>query len=461
MAKPTPKQNFLQTALLMVTIYMGMMLFFNSQKPQTTQTVDQLYGQLKNENSKLLDQSAMRTLNDYNKRVDDEVGAKRLTRAEADSKKIEAAIISADTQLKAGISRSDSSRIRSAYQALIGFQKKDLDKPEWNRTYSVADVTGDSRFGWKEWTGQQLYTRVVSDLSARNRTDLIWGTIPGGFQFIDFLVHLTGAQSAFSYAFAGFLLALCVRSIIFPLAQKQIMFGRQMSQLAPLAAEIKEKYKDEPQQQQAKVMELYKEYGINPLAGCLPAMVQMPLFLTVYQCMLHYQFEFQKGTFLWINPTLSKATGGIVAPNLGQLDYILIVIYGISMIVSTLLMPVSDPSQIRQQRMMGVGVAVFFTISMFFGIFPTPGGFVLYWIFTNLLATAQSLRAYRLPLPALVKVNAAGGGVFPVNPSDDNPFANLFGLKPQKPTAPTNGHISSDLTGKTGTPAKHKPKKRK
>lgn len=458
MAQPTKKQNFLQTALLMVTIYMGMMLFFNSQKPQTTQNLDQLYTQLKDQNRKLLDQTAARTVNDYNRLLDSEVSAKRLKQPEADEKKIEASILLADTQLKAGIDRNDSGRIRSAYQGLLGFQKKDLDKPEWNRTYSVAQ---ESRFGWSGWSGQQLYTHVVEVLSARNKTDMIWGTIPGGFAFIDFLVHLTGAQPAFSYAFAGFLLALCVRSIIFPLAQKQIMFGRQMSQLAPLTLELKEKYKDDPQQQQAKVMELYKEYGINPLAGCLPAMVQMPLFLTVYQCMLHYQFEFQKGTFLWINPTWSKASNGFFGPNLGQLDYILIVIYGISMIVSTLLMPVSDPSQIKQQRMMGIGVAVFFTISMFFGIFPTPGGFVLYWIFTNLLATAQSLRAYRLPLPPLVKVNAAGGGVFPVAPTSDNPFGNLFGLKPQKPTGPTNGHAVITTTVKTGTPAKHKPKKRK
>ena len=56
---------------------------------------------------------------------------------------------------------------------------------------------------------------------------------------------------------------------------------------------------------QAKTMELYKEYGINPFAGCLPALIQIPLFITVYQFMLHYQFEFQKGYFLWINPSTS------------------------------------------------------------------------------------------------------------------------------------------------------------
>src|SRR3712207_7746734 len=54
------------------------------------------------------------------------------------------------------------------------------------------------------------------------------------------------------------------------------------------------------------------------------------LFLMIYQCMLHYQFEFEKGMFLWINPETSKATNGFVAANLGQADTILTLIYGIS-----------------------------------------------------------------------------------------------------------------------------------
>src|SRR6185312_17302336 len=98
--------------------------------------------------------------------------------------------------------------------------------------------------------------------------------------------------------------------------------------------------------------------------------------------------------------------------NLGELDPILIVIYGITMLSSTLLAPVSDPSQIKQQRLMGVGISFVWTIFMFF--WPVPSGFVLYWTFTNILSTAQSLRAYRLPLPPLRKVNAAGGGVYPM-----------------------------------------------
>ncbi|HEY0868110.1 MAG TPA: YidC/Oxa1 family membrane protein insertase, partial [Fimbriimonas sp.] len=253
---------------------------------------------------------------------------------------------------------------------------------------------------------------------------------------------------------------------------------RQMSQLAPLTNEIKDKFKDNPQEQQARIMGLYKEYGINPMAGCGPMLLQMPLFFTIYQCMLLYQFEFQKGTFLWLNRSMSEQTNGFIAPNLGQVDYILIVLYGISMVISTLLTPVSDPTQIKQQRLIGVGMSVFFTILMFTGSFPVPAAFVLYWTFTNILATAQALRTYRLPAPPLVKVNAPGGGVYPTagtskwmqkleelqRQAEAQNSARQGGSGGSSTRAKTNGPLSGTIIEthtKTGTPAKHKPKKRK
>jgi membrane protein insertase Oxa1/YidC/SpoIIIJ len=117
---------------------------------------------------------------------------------------------------------------------------------------------------------------------------------------------------------------------------------------------------------------------------------------------------------------------------------------------------------------MGIGIAIFFTVTMFFGWFPVPGAFVLYWIFLLILSTLQSLRAYNLPLPPLQRVNTAAGGTYPTG----------FGSKWQKRIQdmmleaqaqqganPTPGSSSTPTitpgSGKTGTPAKHKPKKRK
>ena len=438
------------------------------------------------QNFHLLDITIVKTSAEYSQRLDQMVTKKLMTPEDADAKKIEAEILVADTQLKEGLFLDDTGKLRLAYQGLLPFHKRLLDKPEWNTNYPVtvanhAPLIRDGvpvpnsvrQFPWSSWTGQSLYNEIVKTLSNRNRTEYVYGIIPG-YALMDGLVHLTGANPTFSYAFAAFLLALVVRAIVYPLSQKQLMFSRQMSQLVPLTNEIKAKYKDQTTQQQ-KVMELYREYGINPLAGCFPALIQMPLFLTVYQCMLKYQFKFVDGVFLWINPSTSKATHGLIGANLGQQDYILILIYGITMVTATLLTPVSDPSQAKQQRLMGAGVSIIFTVFMFTGMFPVVSGFVLYWTFTNILATTQSLRAYRMPMPPLVKLNAQGGGVLPKPATKWQQMMDKM-MEEQQRNAAKNGQTSSedneDGSGgvkpalpkgptKTGTPAKHPPKKRK
>jgi YidC/Oxa1 family membrane protein insertase len=239
---------------------------------------------------------------------------------------------------------------------------------------------------------------------------------------------------------------------VWPLAQKQIMHGRQMMQLQPRIKEIQEKYKDkktgqtkDPAAFQAETMGIYKEYGINPAAGCLPAFIQMPLFLAVYQSMHHYKFEFTKGTFLWVNELSSKFMGIPLGANLGERDYILVFIYMLSMISTTLLMPVNDPSNAKQQKLMGVGIAFVFSIFMFF--YTLPSAFVLYWIFMNILSTAQSLLSYRLPVPELKKTQTQAGGKVIDTSSSSNGHA--------------IGEISPDFFGKKGTPKANKQRKRK
>lgn len=477
MAKPAPpKSNFFQTALLMLAIFFGVQLLFPQNKNQGTEyyqkhleTPAQIREAMLDANAKLYDVSANRLLQTYNGLVDTEAKEKKISDATAQSRKIEAAVIAADTQYKAGLARNDTSRIRNAYHTLVGMQNRLQDTPEWKRPYAVADTKGDQRFGWAVWSGQDLYDQVVGTISQRGKHDLIWGFIPGGYALVDGLVHLTGAQPAFSYAIAALFLAFLVRAAVYPLAQKQIMSGRYMAQLVPLLNDIKKQYEGDSQTIQRKTMELYSEYGVNPVAGCLPAFVQLPLFFTVYQCMLLYQFEFQKGTFLWVNPTAAKMFPGFVAPNLGHLDPTLIVIYGIMMIVSTLMTPVSDPTQIKQQRLMGIGMSVFFTIMMFTGAFPVPGAFVLYWIFLLMFSSLQSWRAYRLPLAPLQKVNTPTGGVFPGargGAAKSKWAARLEDMMRQAQDAQTTspgGGPAAPTTGefKTGTPAKHKPKKRK
>ena len=467
MSKPAQKGNFLQTALFIAMLFMGYnLLVLRPNQAAKTAPAD-LFAKMTSANANVNDMTIVTLSREYQSYINDEQKAGRLTEAHAEAKKIESTILVADTQYKAGLLANDTSRVRAAYYTLSSNQKKLLDKPEWKdnkvKTYTTAEYEKKDWGKPLEWAGQDLYAAVVSELSARNKSDLIWGFIPGGYQLIDFLVHLTGAIPSISYAFAAFLLALVVRALVYPLTQKQLMFSRQMTQLAPLVKGHKEKYKNDPQQLNVKTMELYREYGVNPLAGCFPAMIQMPLFLGVYQCMLHYQFEFSHGTFLWINHDMSVRTGGFIAPDLGRLDYILILIYGVSMIVTTLLQPVTDPNNIKQQRMIGLSFAIMVPISLLIGIFPVAGAFVLYWTFTNILATAQSLRAYRMPMQPLVKVNAPGGGTYPQQPKGKwMEFFEKMQDAANDPSQKQNSPKKDDGDdGGTGKPVQHKPKKRK
>jgi YidC/Oxa1 family membrane protein insertase len=428
---PTQKQNFIQTALIMLVVYFGFNLYLNSTKQKDSKPTGPVLvsradymRELQEDDRKGLEVQAQKLLGDFNTEVDKDLKAKTLSPQEAEFQKIQAGALVANGFLRGGLVSDDSNKIRIAYQILQPFFRHDQSNPAWTTPIDIWErnplSTGTRKnpspekpFVAAKVTPQVLDNQIIDTLSLRNKSDLVWGFIPGGYQLVDFLVHLTGAQPYFSYWFAALLLAIAVRGAVFPLAQKQLMFSRQMSQLAPRITEIKNQFSDDKTEQSKRTMDLYKEYGINPAAGCLPAFVQMPLFLTVYQCMLHYQFQFSKGYFLWINNGASEASHGFIAANLGQQDYILIGIYGVSMTVSSLLTPITDPTQYKQQRLMGVGMSIMVTIFMFIGVVPVVSGFVLYWTFTNLLATAQSFRAYRMPLPPLVKVNAPGGGVYP------------------------------------------------
>jgi len=412
MSQPTqtPKQQFLQTALLMIAIFLGLQLVCNSQKPAAdARTPTEVFSAMQKLNSEIRDVSIAQQGTAYSSKITTEVNAKRMTEEEGRKARLHGQLLVVDTQFKGGLARESTVKLNAAYVSMVNLKKQFGRDPLWTTPFAVAPFRLEPR---TQVTPEQLYKDVEDKLNALYKDDMVIGFIPG-YDLIDALVKATGKVPGFSYMFARASFACIVRGIVWPLAQRQLMWSRQMSQLQPIMKELREKYKAPSQQQelQAKMMGVYKEYGINPAAGCLPMLLQIPLFLIVYQCMLHYRFEFKNGVFLWINPAASANSNGFFAPSLGDMDYILLCIYGVSMVVATLLQPVTDPNAVKQQRIIGVAVAILVTVMMFF--WPLPSAFVLYWIFTNVLSTIQSLRAYRMPLPPLQKVNAPGGGVYP------------------------------------------------
>lgn len=462
MSKPQaapPRSNFLQLLLIGAMVFLGVQMFTAPQRAsQSEETAAQLFTKLQEMNALLQDESAVRAFPMYERKVREEGKTAKRAQEEIDADVLKGAMLVVDTKLKSGDYRHQL-YLQDRVAQDLGYKKMfrgyDFYKPRFERLSKTelwqntrVEVTPTQNFPATEISPGQLYSDLVATIQPLAKEQKVWGVIPG-FKLIDSLVALTGRQPWISYTAAAFILALLVRLIIWPLTARQLVWGRQMQSLAPLVKEIQAKYKDkktgqvkDPQKLQMETMSLYREYGINPVAGCLPLLVQMPFFFAIYGCMLTYRFEFTKGYFLWVHPGATEFLGIPLAVNLGERDYILVALYMLSMIASTLMTPVSDPSQVKQQRLMGIGLAVFASIFMFF--YSLPSAFIVYWISTNLLQMLQTYIGYRRPLPPLQKVATPTGGFFP------------FGT----PESAPNGQPDTPFFGKTGTPRTTKATKR-
>ena len=180
--------------------------------------------------------------------------------------------------------------------------------------------------------------------------------------------------SRFSRPIIFVILTLIVRLVLAPLFHLQLRLSRrsmeQQKKIAPQLAEVRKKYKNDPQKQQQEMMALYREHGINPLGGCLPLLIQMPVFLALYW-VLQGAVEMRGATWMWL-------------PDLTLKDplFILPILYAISMFVTQKLNPQpADPVQAKMMMFMPIAFSVMF---LFF-----PSGLVLYWVVNNLISMAQ------------------------------------------------------------------------
>ena len=192
-----------------------------------------------------------------------------------------------------------------------------------------------------------------------------------------------------NWGVAIILLTIIVRLVIFPLTWKQIRSQLAMQSLAPKIKELQQKHKGDKQKLQQETMRLYQEYRINPLASCLPLLLQMPIFILLYYSIRRYA-PLESATFLWFT--------------LGQPDpyYILLVIYVASQLVSTELM-LTPETQAQQKWMMRAMPLIFVAF-----LYKFPSGLFVYWITTNLWTVGQMMfiRYWRKHHP--VELVAAG-----------------------------------------------------
>lgn len=196
-----------------------------------------------------------------------------------------------------------------------------------------------------------------------------------------------------NFGVAIILLTLLIKAIFWPLGNKSYKSMAEMRKIQPLMMEIREKYKDDKKKMNEEVMNLYKTYKINPLSGCLPMVVQIPVFIAFYR-MLYEAIELRHAPFmLWINdlsapdrlfhfnfaiPFMAEPTGIPV----------LTIIMGTTMFLQQKLAPpAGDPMQARIMMMLPL---VFMVIFINF-----PAGLVLYWLVNNLVSIAQQYNVHR------------------------------------------------------------------
>ena len=175
-----------------------------------------------------------------------------------------------------------------------------------------------------------------------------------------------------NWGWAIILFTLLVKVVLFPLSYKGMMSMQKLKDLAPKMKEIKEKYKGDPAKMNAQMMEMYRKHGANPMGGCLPLLLQIPVFFALYRVLLNAD-ELQGAEWiLWIE-------------NLAVMDpyFVLPVLMGASMWFQQKITPTNftDPLQEKIFKWFPVIMTVFF---IYF-----PSGLVLYWFINNLFTIGQ------------------------------------------------------------------------
>lgn len=195
-----------------------------------------------------------------------------------------------------------------------------------------------------------------------------------------------------SYAAAIIVLTLIIKSVLWPVQNKATSEMRKMAALSPKMTEMREKYKDDPQKLNEEMMKLYKDYGVNPFSGCLPMLIQIPIFFGFY-AMLGSAIQLRNSSFFWIQDLSQPDT---VAHVFGFPINLLPIIMAGTMVWQMAISPKSGDAV--QQR-------IFYFMPVIFLAFcyNYASGLALYWTTQNLFSIVQLYLTRNKPLPTLEK----------------------------------------------------------
>lgn len=197
-----------------------------------------------------------------------------------------------------------------------------------------------------------------------------------------------------NYGVAIILITILVKALLFPLTKKGSISSAQMQEVQPKIQALQTKYKNNPEKLNKEMAELYKTEGVNPMAGCLPLLIQMPLFIAMYN-LFNTHFDLRGALFIpgWIPDLSMPETVWNFSPTripiLGWSDLRLLpIIYLASQLFygKFTQQPASGQTA-TQMKIMMYGMPIFF----FFVLYDVPSGLLVYWIASNLITIAQQI----------------------------------------------------------------------
>lgn len=190
-------------------------------------------------------------------------------------------------------------------------------------------------------------------------------------QVVGYIYELTRFIGEPSYGLAIIIMTILIKLLLSPLTAKQIASTKAMSRIQPKMKELQARYKDDKVTLNQKLSELYKKEGVNPLAGCLPLIVQMPIMIGIFYGIRDFQYA-GPSSFLWMS-SIADPDSLYILPILSALT---------TFIQSKQTMPPSDNPQ---------GKIMLYFMPLFIGYISLkfPAGLVLYWVVMNIMQIGQ------------------------------------------------------------------------
>ncbi|TGE36538.1 YidC/Oxa1 family membrane protein insertase [Desulfosporosinus fructosivorans] len=204
--------------------------------------------------------------------------------------------------------------------------------------------------------------------------------VEGMTSLLNILYNFSASMGFANYGVAIILLTMLIKTLIYPLTYKQMASMRKTVDLQPKIKAIQAKHKNNKEKANAAVMELYKENKVNPMGGCLPILVQLPIFWALYSTLLHFQYGSNPAAYSFLYFDLTKIYGFTLSYHL-----ILPIFAAATTYLQTKLTNpnTSDPTQ---KTMLYIMPVFFAYISA-----TVPAGLALYWVTMNVVSIFQQL----------------------------------------------------------------------